>query len=476
MSLGAILAHGVGGRTDLPLPIWLFAYGAGSALVISFVTLHILWRKPRLDSDALGSPGPSFLERASKPAAFITRLFGLVMFGVVIGAAWFGDQSAAANISPIVVYVLFWVGLQIASLVFGNLWSLLSPWNTLALGIEQLRDSADRSPCANNATRFTSLRLAKHRLYPMEPHLSAGALRGSADTRAADKPATHWPATIGIAGFVWLELCYHDPSSPRVLALAISLYAIAMAFVVIRFGRERLNTADAFAAWFEFLATMAPVFRSENGELRLRWPFAGLAAMKTRPGSVALVMVVLGSTAFDGLSRSTWWRNTTVKYLGWEATVVATIGLFWTIVIMYAIYVGAMTTAEQISKTERRDLVAAFLSSLVPIALAYAVGHYFSLFIFEGQQALALASDPFGRGWNLFGTIDWSVNYRMISTDMIAWVQMIAIVTGHVVGVVVAHDRAVSIFKIKVATKSQIPLLVVMVSYTVGGLTLLLGA
>ncbi|MGK2958500.1 MAG: hypothetical protein ACSLFB_08910 [Acidimicrobiales bacterium] len=438
MSLGAILAHGVGGRTDLPLPIWLFAYGAGSALVISFVTLHILWRKPRLDSDALGSPGPSFLERASKPAAFITRLFGLVMFGVVIGAAWFGDQSAAANISPIVVYVLFWVGLQIASLVFGNLWSLLSPWNTLALGIEHFR--------------------------------------GSADTRAADKPATHWPATIGIAGFVWLELCYHDPSSPRVLALAISLYAIAMAFVVIRFGRERLNTADAFAAWFEFLATMAPVFRSENGELRLRWPFAGLAAMKTRPGSVALVMVVLGSTAFDGLSRSTWWRNTTVKYLGWEATVVATIGLFWTIVIMYAIYVGAMKTAEQISKTERRDLVTAFLSSLVPIALAYAVGHYFSLFIFEGQQALALASDPFGRGWNLFGTIDWSVNYRMISTDMIAWVQMIAIVTGHVVGVVVAHDRAVSIFKIKVATKSQIPLLVVMVSYTVGGLTLLLGA
>lgn len=438
MPLGAILAHGVAGRTDLPLPIWLFAYGAGSALVISFVTLHILWRKPRLDSDALGSPAPSFLERASKPAAFITRLFGLVMFGVVIGAAWFGDQSAAANISPIVVYVLFWVGLQIASLVFGNLWSLLSPWNTLALGIEHFR--------------------------------------GSADTRAADKPATHWPATIGIAGFVWLELCYHDPSSPRVLALAISLYSIAMAFVVIRFGRERLNTADAFTAWFGFLATMAPVFRNENGELRLRWPFAGLAVMKTRPGSVALVMVVLGSTAFDGLSRSTWWRNTTVKYLGWEATVVATIGLFWTIVIMYAIYVGAMKTAKQISKTERQDLVTAFLSSLVPIALAYAVGHYFSLLIFEGQQAFALASDPFGRGWNLFGTIDWSVNYQMISTDMIAWVQMIAIVTGHVVGVVVAHDRAVSIFKIKVATKSQIPLLIVMVAYTVGGLTLLLGA
>lgn len=440
---GAVLAHGVGGRSDLPLPVWLFAYGAGSALLISFVTLHILWRRPRLDALSAGVSAPAWMATMARPAAFATRALGLLAFGVVLAAAWFGDKSPAANIAPILVYVIFWVGLQAGSFLFGDIWSRLSPWDTLALGFEKLR-----SP------RRT----------------------GAGETGAGERAGTHWPAALGIAGFVWMELCYHDPSSPRVLGVALALYSMAMVVVVARHGRARLRTADPFAAWFALLAAMAPLFRDDHGAMRLRWPFAGLASVRPRSGTLGLVMVVLGSTAFDGLSRTAWWRDIAASRVGWGATAVATPGLAATVTVMLAVYVAAMNAAGRISGRGPADLRVAFLSSLVPIALAYAIGHYFSLFMFEGQQAIAMASDPFGRGWDLFGTIDRAINYRLLSTDLIAWVQVSAIVTGHVAGVVVAHDRAVSRFELATATRSQLPLLAVMVTYTVGGLALLLGA
>jgi hypothetical protein len=97
------------------------------------------------------------------------------------------------------------------------------------------------------------------------------------------------------------------------------------------------------------------------------------------------------------------------------------------------------------------------------------------LLVFEGQTALALASDPLGRGWDLFGTAEWQISYSALSTRTIAYVQVGAVVLGHVAGVVLAHDRAVSRFPVKAATRSQYPLLAVMVMYTVGALVILLG-
>jgi hypothetical protein len=113
---------------------------------------------------------------------------------------------------------------------------------------------------------------------------------------------------------------------------------------------------------------------------------------------------------------------------------------------------------------------------LVPIAFAYALAHYFSLLVFEGQSAIALASDPFGQGWDLFGTAGNAVNFTLVSTTVIAYVQASGIIAGHVAGVVVAHDRALALFPDREATRSQYPLLVAMVLFTVGGLALLLGA
>jgi hypothetical protein len=145
-------------------------------------------------------------------------------------------------------------------------------------------------------------------------------------------------------------------------------------------------------------------------------------------------------------------------------------------VVVALLYLGAMRIASAMTGRPTLTLADDFVHSLVPIALAYAVAHYFSLLVLEGQAALALVSDPFGQGWDLFGTADWSIDYTLVSPNTIAYVQVGAIVAGHVAGVVLAHDRALARLPKAVATRSQYPLLAVMVAYTVGGLGLLLGA
>jgi hypothetical protein len=114
-----------------------------------------------------------------------------------------------------------------------------------------------------------------------------------------------------------------------------------------------------------------------------------------------------------------------------------------------------------------------FAHSLVPIATGYLIAHYFSLFVFAGQQAMIRASDPLVDGSNWFGTAHLSVNYGVLTTTGIAVVQVIAIVTGHVLGVFSAHDRAVRLFPPRQAIVGQLPMMVLMIGYTIGGLSLL---
>jgi len=123
-----------------------------------------------------------------------------------------------------------------------------------------------------------------------------------------------------------------------------------------------------------------------------------------------------------------------------------------------------------------RGLPTAFAHSIIPIAAGYLVAHYFSLLVFEGQHALIFASDPLVRGWNLFGTAERGVDFTVVSVTTIAVVQVLAIVIGHICGVVAAHDRAVRLFPRRQAVAGQLPLLFLMIGYTIGGLLLLFAA
>jgi hypothetical protein len=360
-------------------------------------------------------------------------VIGVVLLVIVLGAAAFGDTLVTQNLAPVAVYVLFWVGLTVVAALVVDVWNAgLNPF--IGLG---------------------------------------GAVAGT-----EPRPFTlgHWPAAAGLLVFVWIELVYPDRAQPRVLAVLLVAYTAAVLAGAVRWGGPWIREGEAFAAWFGLLGRMAPIGRRPDGRFGLRLPLTGLAALVARRGTVALVFVALGSTAFDGMTRSSWWGGLVEGRSSWEAVPVATAGLVFAIGVVAALYLGAMRVASSMTGRPTGELADLFVHSLVPIAFAYAVAHYFSLLVLEGQAALALVSDPFNLGWDLFGSAGRSIDYTVVSPNTIAYVQVAAIVAGHVAGVVLAHDRALARLPRAVATRSQYPLLVAMVAFTVGGLGLLLGS
>jgi len=202
------------------------------------------------------------------------------------------------------------------------------------------------------------------------------------------------------------------------------------------------------------------------------------------PGTLVFVAVMLGSTSFDGFSRTTKWQNligniradlaeSSQRVVDLATTGTNVVGLVLFVGLVALTYLAAVRAAAALSGT-RRSLVPDFVLPLVPIAAAYLVAHYFSLFLIQGQFIITLASDPFGRGWNLFGTVDFAPNLAIVAPDTVWYVQVTALVVGHVAGLAIAHDRAVAIFENRrAALRSQYPMLALMVLYTVGGLWVL---
>jgi len=216
----------------------------------------------------------------------------------------------------------------------------------------------------------------------------------------------------------------------------------------------------------------------------VRWPFTGLGGAEHVRGTLVFVAVMLGSTSFDGFARTSTWQNvlgdvradlagSSVRVVDLATTLVNVAGLTAFVAGVMVTYFAAVRSTRALVHVER-SLVPDFVLSLVPIAAAYLVAHYFSLFMIQGQFIVTLISDPFGKGWDLFGTVDFAPNLAVVSPETVWYVQVAALVVGHVAGLAIAHDRAVTLFDDRrAALRSQYPMLGLMVLYTVGGLWLL---
>lgn len=435
--MSAVLAHGIGSVQDPPIPLWLAYYGAAAVLVLSFAALGALWKSPLLE-DARERRAGRFPATAARVAL---GALGLALFFVVFAAALVGERSAGTNIAPTFVWVVFWLGLVPVSVLIGNVWSWLSPW----------RAAAD----------FVAWTWQRARL-DWEAPFSYPERLG------------RWPAAVLLLAFAALELAYTDPTDPRMLALAIALYSWVTWVGTTAFGRDAwLSNGEAFTVYFGLLSRLSPL-GLDDGRLTRRRPFSGVARDVERPGTVAFVAVMLGSVAFDGFSRTTWWVDRLFEIeseLG--AIGFNLLGLAAGVAIVAAAFVAAVEVARRVGG-ERRRLEHAFVGSLIPIALAYVVAHYLTLLLVQGQLAIPLASDPFGFGWDLFGTIDYRVNVQPLSADATWYAQTGALVAGHVLGLALAHDKALALFgSTRVALRTQYALLALMVLYTVGGLWLL---
>ncbi|MFF0344449.1 hypothetical protein [Kribbella sp. NPDC004875] len=423
--------HGIGGRGDLPVPLWLAIYSAGAAVAVSFFALAAFWSRPRFEP-AVGRPLGVLTRVVDHPATRgVLRAAGLVAFALLLGAAWFGDPEPSRNPAPTWLYVWIWVGIIPLSLLCGPIWRLANPFRTIA-------------------------RLARRTTYRRLPERVA-----------------YWPAVGGLAVFVWLELVYPDGSEPRTVALAVMVYAVANVAAGIVFGPSWFALGDSFEVYAETLAHLSPLGR-ENGRLVLRNPLAGLAKLPQRPGIVGLLCLLLGSTAFDGISRWSVWTRRTGELSRPQHLIVYTLGLMVAVAVVTGLFLlAARTTADvRPGALGNAGLPGAFVHSLVPIAIGYAVAHYFSFAMFQGQEGWLLATDPFGRGWDLLGTDGTRIDYAFLGTGFIAGVQIGAIVLGHVLGVVSAHDRAADLFRRRQLRRAQYPMLAAMVAFTAGGIAL----
>jgi hypothetical protein len=434
------------------VPTWLFYWGAAIVLVVSFVLLGVLWRTPLLAARERGRAIPSVLSRlVLGPGRIVAQVVSVALFVVVWLSAVFGDTDPYRNLAPTWIYVIFWLGLPALTVVFGNVWRGLSPWRAIADAFVWIRELGGREarPLAEYPARLG-----------------------------------RWPGAVALLAFVAMELAYSDPASPRALAFAIALYSYVALFGMAAFGRETWEASgEGFAVMYRYLSRIAPL-HVEDGRIRLRWPLTGLVGAERVPGSVAFVAVMLGSVLFDGYSRTTTWQDLAARVEGPYVVDDPTFGeLLVTLLNLGGLLVGVLLVAlayEAACAAARwtvnapRSLTGDFLYSLVPIAFVYMLAHYFTLFVLQGQFAIPLLSDPLGRGWDLFGTAHVTPDLMVIAPNTTWYVQVGALVTGHVAGLAVAHDRAITIFPDRRdALRSQYALLALMVLYTVGGLWVL---
>jgi hypothetical protein len=420
------------------VPRWLFVFGAATALIISFVALSTLWTTPRFEDRPARVARPSWFQSivTNGSLEWAIRILMLLFF-LVVAMASARQASLSETIGPIVVYAWFWVGLAAAHALLGNLWATLSPFDTIG-------------------------RLV--------------AFDDDETTRPYPRSWGRWPAAILLFGFVWVELVDPFRSILGNLGILIMLYTLIQIAGMQRFGRRTwLENGEAFGVYFGLIAAMAPLTRDGEGRVVRRPILAGLAEIPPRPGMLAVIMVALGSTTFDGLSRSSLWTEATVGLAGVARPLVFTGSLLAVVGLVTLAYLSAMRAAARVVGGDWHALAVRFSHSLVPIVLAYVVAHYFSFLVLDGQLGLLRLSDPFGVGWDLFGTDDWVVNLALLSPTTIWYVQVAAIVTGHVGGVVLAHDRAIAMFDREAAVRTQYALLAVMVLFTASGLLILSG-
>ncbi|ADB30750.1 conserved hypothetical protein [Kribbella flavida DSM 17836] len=431
--------HGIGGRQDLPVPFGLAVGGAAVAIALSFVVLGLAWRTPKYRGDASGKPLPAAITRTVDAVWFrwLVRLAGLAVFLYAMVSLLFGVDRLTNPIFGF-VYILVWVGLVPISLLLGPVWRTLNPLRTVHLLISKLL----RQPPSRGVLELPTW-------------------------------VGLWPAALGIFAFTWLELVAPDRATLPVLQAWLALYVAITLFGAMLFGDRWFAAGDPFEAYATLMARMSPWGRRTDGALVLRRPLENLDGLRVQPGLVGLVAALLGSTAYDGFSNSSAWIGW-AQNSGYSMTLLGTLALIGFILFVLVTYSGATLLAGRLSDSSRTSLPGLFAHSVVPIAFGYVVAHYLTLLILEGQRTLIYLSDPLSNGANVFGTGLLAVNTGITNhSTAISVVQVLAVVCGHLLGVVSAHDRAVALFPRHKALAGQVPLLVVMVGYTVGGLILL---
>jgi hypothetical protein len=444
------LAHATERGHVLLLPTGYYVIGGAVAVAASFLVLAVLppnllerlaaWRLP------LGKIG-------DQPRIW-TSLLAFAILAALLAAGFLGSRDPLSNPLPLTVWTLLWVGLTLVQGAFGNLWAWIDPW--------------------------------------YGPWRLVSAVFPNLGRRAMPVWLGHWPALFLFAGFAWFELIDPAPDDPARLAIAVAVYWLATFVCTMIFGYEDWSRRGEFlSVFFRMVSCFGIVEASPAGEhaarrLSLCFPGAKLWRAKPLPPSgMFFLLLTLSSVSFDGLSKTFLWLGfngiNPLEFPGRSALVgINSAGLALMFAALASIYLLAVLIGERLAGSGHSFQKAAGLLvwSIVPIALAYHFSHYLAALLVNGQYALVAMSDPFGRGWNLFGTAYMNVAAGLTMGSGSAWLlwnfQAAAIIGGHVLAVLIAHALAFRLHPSPMkAAISQLPLTLLMIFYTVFGLWLL---
>jgi hypothetical protein len=411
-----VAAHTLNGTYESRLPLAVYLVGAATTVALSFV--FVIVRDVRAAAPAPGGP-------ATLPGAPIRH--GLRAVGL-LGWAWILAQGIAGgssdgSVATLFLWVYGWVGVAIIVAIIGPAWQFIDPFSTLHdLGAALLR-------------RF-----------------------GVGGWEPAAYPAGlgRWPATIGFAVFIWLELVVvAGPSTLFVLVVGYSAFSLAM---MAQFGRDTWRSqGETFTVWFRLLGRLAMfALADEDGRVRRRSFGSGVLEPGWTRSDVTLVALGVGSILFDGLSQT----QIFFDLFGAPGVLAKTVLLG----VFLALLVGAAFTVT------RTVGLAATGAGLLPIALGYLIAHYLTYLLIEGQRIVIAISDPFQKGWDLFGTAFYEPTGDWLPPGLVWTLQLAAVVGGHMLGAwgghVVAAASAPPDLGARALRLRQLPLAVVMVGLT----------
>ncbi len=473
--------HGFGLRYDLPLPLVLWIIGAASTVLLSFLVVVIAIRS----NVSVETPAqlkllrwPTSNDVTGGKTRLIARLFAVAALILIVTTGIIGDQTPTRNLAPTAIWIAWWVGFSYLSAFVGNVWSVVNPWAAIFDWCEHL--------------------------------LSRLPVPGRAKV-SWPKTLGVWPATVLFLVFAWLELIWEGRTIPSQLTwLAIGFSVLTWTGMFL-FGRSTwLTHADPFALAFGLLARFGPIeihgesalcdaspvygrtVVTERGEAncdgyyraaesRRRWilrpPGAGLLHTENISHSfVVFVIVMLSTLTFDGLMATPLWQRienalfvVLPAFGDSRLAIINTVGLLSFCAIFVAVYRLVATSIARASEKQMTSDAAssAFVLTLVPISIAYLLAHYLSYFLIQGQLLIRLVSDPFGFGWNIFGTSHFRPDIGIVGARFVWYTSLLAIVIGHVTAVTLAHIVALRRFdNPRLAIRSQIPMLMLMVAYT----------
>ncbi|CAN5364651.1 hypothetical protein BH11ACT8_BH11ACT8_09370 [soil metagenome] len=590
LTRGDLLAHGIGGQKDLPIPLSLTIAGGVAALVISFTVLSVAWRTPRYAEETTGLPVSTLRVRvAGLPRVRLLPLLTVPLLVLTTVSAALGDNGGLGGFFPL--FMVIWVVLVGASLLLGHLWGHLSPFRALT-GLLPRRTAGGTAPSRPVPWPAALLLAAFVVVLVVAPHVSspgpvrvwwlayvvlmlvAGTLRGPDVYRSVDPlevcaslddrvswplllraarvfgmvvflftafcavfgrdstinplfgifyiwlwvglvplsllfgpvwkaispvrtinllfaklagsdpdeglltyPAWlgKWPAALGLFAFVYLELVYPYMSEVASVRFWCAAYVAVMLVGGALYGTTFYENADPFEVYSTLVGKLS-IWSMRDGRLVVLSPLANLGSVSAGVGLIGVTGVLFGSTGFDSFGESTHWV-TFVQNSDLDGRLLKNVALIGFCLLAMGIFaLGSVLTGVGAGQ-RRRELPSAFAHSLVPIVVGYVFAHYLTFLLEIGSRTLVQASDPLSRGWDILGTGDWGdLTWLSYHPTLLATIKVLAVVLGHVLAAIVAHDRALRLLPVRHQLTGQLPLLFAMVGFTGGGLYLLFAA